>query len=93
MSATVPDAASIGRQIRTARKAQNLTQPDLALIANVGVRFIVDLESGKETCQLGLALGVMRALGMRLEIYPPGHDMDASQDLTVDFDTGGGFHP
>jgi DNA-binding XRE family transcriptional regulator len=91
MSAPVPDAALIGRQIRTARKAQRLTQTDLTLVANVGVRFIVDVESGKKTCQLGLALSVMRALGMRLEIYPPGHDMDALQDLTVDFDTGGGF--
>lgn len=90
---TVPDAAAIGRQVRAARKAQRLTQPELALIANVGVRFIVDLENGKETCQLGLALGVMRALGMDLEIHPPGHDVDTSQDLTAEFDASGGFRP
>jgi HTH-type transcriptional regulator/antitoxin HipB len=89
----VPDTASIGQQVRAARKAQQLTQPDLALIANVGVRFIVDLENGKETCQLGLALGVMRALGMHLEIHPPSHDMDTSQEPTTEFDASGGFQP
>ena len=93
MAMQFEDVASIGHQIRAVRKAQQLTQPDLALIANVGVRFLVDLENGKETCQLGLTLKVMRALGMGLEIHPPGHHLDASQDPAVDFDTSGGFKP
>ena len=33
--------------IRKKRKEQKLTQPQLAGLCNVGVRFIVDLESGK----------------------------------------------
>ncbi|MFR8206794.1 MAG: hypothetical protein ACLU99_11110 [Alphaproteobacteria bacterium] len=42
--------------IRKKRKEQKLTQPQLAGLCNVGVRFIVDLESGKETCQIGKSI-------------------------------------
>ena len=42
--------------IRKKRKEQKLTQPQLAGLCNVGVRFIVDLESGKETCQIGYGI-------------------------------------
>lgn len=62
------DVSMIGVAIRKARQAQHLTQPDLALIADVGIRFIVDIESGKETCQIGKVLQVMNALGVRLDI-------------------------
>jgi hypothetical protein len=34
-----------------------------------GLRFIVDLEKGKPTCQLGKALEIVRVLGMKLEIH------------------------
>jgi len=50
------------------RKEQKLTQPQLAGLCNVGVRFIVDLESGKETCQIGKVLYVLDMLGIKLKI-------------------------
>jgi predicted transcriptional regulator len=40
----------LGTALRGARKQLALTQPQLALAAGVGVRFIVDLEAGKPTC-------------------------------------------
>ena len=54
--------------IRKKRKEQKLTQPQLAGLCNVGVRFIVDLESGKETCQIGKVLYVLDMLGIKLKI-------------------------
>jgi y4mF family transcriptional regulator len=57
--------------VRTARKARGLRQDELAGAAGVGVRFIVDLEAGKPTAQLGKALQVLEALGCRFEIVPP----------------------
>src|SRR5688500_18921909 len=47
------------------------SQRDLALAVNVGERFIVDLESGKPTCQLGKALAVARGVGIRLTDTAP----------------------
>ena len=46
------------------RKAQQLTQADLAISANVGVRFLVDLENGKKTAQIGKVIDVCNALGI-----------------------------
>ncbi len=63
--------AGIGAIIRTARKAQDLRQDELAGAAAVGLRFIVDLEAGKPTAQIGKMLQVLEALGCELEITPP----------------------
>jgi y4mF family transcriptional regulator len=87
------DPATFGRHVRTVRKQQDLTQTDLALLADVGVRFLVDLENGKETCQLGLALRVMQALGIELEMHFPDHDHRDHEDLSIDVDDFGEFRP
>jgi y4mF family transcriptional regulator len=55
-----------GRLIRTRRRSLGLSQLDLALTINAGERFIVDLEKGKPSCQLGKALQAAAALGIRL---------------------------
>lgn len=53
--------------IKQTRKEQMLTQSDLAIAANVGIRFIVDLEKGKETVQLKKVLDVCKALGLIID--------------------------
>lgn len=58
----------LGSHLRSARKALQLTQPQLALAAGVGVRFIVDLEAGKPTVQLENILRVIDALGCALNV-------------------------
>jgi y4mF family transcriptional regulator len=52
--------------IKTERKKQNLTQTELAGLCNVGLRFIVDVEAGKETCQIGKVLKVLDVLGINI---------------------------
>lgn len=53
----------LGNAVRSARKQLALTQPQLALAAGVGVRFIVELEAGKPTLRLENILRVVNALG------------------------------
>ena len=55
-----------GRMVQAARKRQGLTQPQLAAASGTSIGFLVDLERGKPTAQLGLALHVMTMLGIRL---------------------------
>lgn len=57
-------AGDFGAEIRRRRRAQRLRQEDLSLATGVGRRFIIDLEAGKTTSQLGPALLVAAALGM-----------------------------
>jgi len=63
--------AQFGAFVRATRKAQGLRQEELAGAANVGLRFIVDLEAGKATIQLGKALKVLYALGCTVTLGSP----------------------
>ena len=57
------DVKQIGTAVRNARRTQGLRQDQLAGAAGVGLRFIVELEAGKPTIQLGKAIQVLAALG------------------------------
>ena len=65
------DSTSLGLLVRRERKAQNLKQAELAAVSGVGVRFIVDLEAGKPTLQLGKVLQVITTLGCEVQIALP----------------------
>jgi len=58
----------LGSALRSARKHLGLTQPQLALAAGVGVRFIVELEAGKPTLRLENVLRVIDALGGEVQL-------------------------
>ncbi|MEY9164652.1 putative transcriptional regulator [Sinorhizobium fredii] len=49
-----------------------MRQDELAGVSGVGLRFIVDLEAGKPTAQLGKVLQVLQTLGCTIEILAPG---------------------
>ena len=61
----------IGDLIKRTRKALGVTQKDLALTSGTGLRFIIDLEKGKETCEIGKALTILQTLGIKLTLTPP----------------------
>ena len=58
----------LGTVVRQARKEQGLTQEQLAATTGVGVRFIRELEQGKESCHIGKALTVASMLGIDITI-------------------------
>lgn len=64
----------IGTLIRATRKLQGLRQDELAAASGVGLRFLVELEGGKATAQLGKTLAVLAALGCAIDIRPPHGD-------------------
>lgn len=61
----------VGKLIRETRKKLGVTQRALALTSGTGLRFIIDLEKGKETCEVGKALTVLNTLGIKLTLTPP----------------------
>ncbi len=63
---------SFGNWVKARRKELGINQSELALVSGTGVRFISDLENGKETCELGKALKVLANLGTDLEFKPRG---------------------
>jgi y4mF family transcriptional regulator len=64
-------AQEIGQIVRQSRKRLGVTQKDLALTSGTGLRFIIELEKGKETCQIGKVLTVLQTLGIRIVFTPP----------------------
>ena len=61
----------IGLIIQKNRKSQGMTQPQLAMACGTGIRFIVDIEAGKETCQIGKVLMVLQMLGISITLNEP----------------------
>jgi transcriptional regulator with XRE-family HTH domain len=59
-------ASAFGSLIRRRRKELKMRQNDLALATGVGRRFLIELEAGKPSCQLGRSLMVGEALGLTL---------------------------
>src|SRR3989440_7571576 len=59
-------AHAFGSLVRSRRKAMRMRQDQLALATGVGRRFVIDLEAGKPSCQLGRSLLVAEALGLEL---------------------------
>lgn len=60
---------AFGEVLRKKRKALGVKQKDLAMASGTGLRLIIDLEKGKPTCQMGKALAVAQALGLKLEMH------------------------
>ena len=65
-NAMIENTTQFGAAVASARKTLGLTQRELALAINSGERFIVELEAGKPTAQLGKALAAAQAVGLRL---------------------------
>jgi len=59
-------AKEIGQLVRDTRKKLGVTQQDLALTSGTGLRFIIELEQGKPTCQLEKVLTVLKTLGLNI---------------------------
>lgn len=70
------NTSQLGILIRTERKHLGVTQKELAMAAGTGLRFIVELERGKETARIGKVFNVLQALGMNVLIDSPNNHLD-----------------
>jgi y4mF family transcriptional regulator len=70
----IANSEQLGTVIRQRRKQLKITQKELAMTCGTGLRFIVDLEKGKPTCQIGKTLQVIQALGLVIESAVLGGD-------------------
>jgi HTH-type transcriptional regulator / antitoxin HipB len=54
----------LGKAIRDTRKSKGMTQKDLADLTGTSVKFISDVERGKNTAQTDKVFDLLRALGL-----------------------------
>jgi HTH-type transcriptional regulator/antitoxin HipB len=71
MKAMKYTSQDIGKLVRGTRKALGVTQKALALTSGTGLRFIIELEKGKETAEIGKVLTILQTLGIQLTLTPP----------------------
>ena len=60
----------IGAAVRGARERMGLTQAELARRAAVGLKFLYELESGKDTLRADKVLDVLDVLALKLIVMP-----------------------
>ncbi|XUO83832.1 helix-turn-helix domain-containing protein [Halomonas sp. KM007] len=71
---SIESASSLGLIIRQARKRQHLTLETLAGLCGVSIRFLSELENGRDTCGMGRVLRVLETLGIELLAQPMDSD-------------------
>jgi y4mF family transcriptional regulator len=62
----ITSVADIGKRVRETRKAMKMTQQRFADMAGVGRRFLIELEQGKPSLEIGRVLAVCHAAGFKL---------------------------
>ena len=60
--------SEIAEMVRNERKRQGATQVELSQMANVGVRFLRDVEDGKPSVHFDKLMHILTVLGISLDI-------------------------
>ena len=79
----IQSVAELGALIRAFRKNQHLTLEKVSGLTNVSMRFLSELERGKETAELGKALATLNNLGLDVIIQPRGSTLRSSQSTPI----------
>ena len=74
MKTELTNASQLAEIVRRERKRQKVSQVRLSQLADVGIRFVRDLEDGKETVQLDKVLAVLETLGIAVDLSSSGDD-------------------
>jgi y4mF family transcriptional regulator len=69
-SIAVTNPKVLGELLRRKRKAQSLTQGQVAEHCGISVKFISEVERGKETAEIGKVLYLLNTLGIDLIADP-----------------------
>jgi y4mF family transcriptional regulator len=67
---SIKDSNELGGAVRSRRHELELTQEELADVARVTLRFVSELERGKESAQFAGIRRVLAALGLDLYVRP-----------------------
>lgn len=72
--------------VRKARERKGMTQAQLAQRAKVGLKFLYELETGKETLRSDKVLDVLEVLGLQLMLAPAGTAAPQAQETRARYD-------
>lgn len=67
----IESATVLGELVRHTRKSQGLTLETLAGLCGLSIRFLSELENGRDTCSFVRIMRVLETLGIDLFAVPP----------------------
>ena len=71
---------SVGAFVRRRRKANHMTQQELAELAGVGLRFLRELERDKPTARMASVNAVLKLFGKQLGVVDRPRDLGDGDD-------------
>jgi len=71
-STKINSPEELGRSLFKERKHLKLTQKEISEFADVGRKFIIEIEKGKTTAQLGKIFELLNSLGLELHLIKRG---------------------
>ncbi len=71
-STKINNPKEFGRHLLKERKSLKLTQKEISEFTDVGRKFIIELEKGKATAQLGKVFELLNSLGLELHLIKRG---------------------
>ncbi|MCW5589350.1 MAG: helix-turn-helix transcriptional regulator [Legionellales bacterium] len=80
----VTTVSELGTLLRAFRKSHGLTLEKVSGLTNVSMRFLSELERGKETAEIGKTLATLYKLGLDIIIQPRTYRYHHEKDLQAD---------
>jgi HTH-type transcriptional regulator / antitoxin HipB len=71
-STKINNPKELGQHLLKERKRLKLTQKEISEFSEVGRKFIIELEKGKATAQLGKVFELLNSLGLELHLIKRG---------------------
>lgn len=71
-SLKINNPKELGQHLLKERKRLKLTQKEISEFSDVGRKFIIELEKGKATAQLGKVFELLNSLGLELHLVKRG---------------------
>ena len=71
-STRISNPEELGQYLLKERKQLKLTQKEISEFADVGRKFIIEIEKGKTTAQLGKVFELLNSLGLDLHLVKRG---------------------
>ena len=71
-SIKINNPEELGQHLLKERKCLNLTQKEISEFSDVGRKFIIEIEKGKATAQLGKVFELLNSLGLELHLIKRG---------------------
>lgn len=90
---SIPSAAVLGKHLRAARLKKSLTQRDLAKQFYCSLRWITEVENGKDTARIGKVLALCQFLELEVLLANPCHGNGVGSGAGFEDSSGfGGGH-